>query len=360
MAQSPVPDSRVHTPVRDTDPTDRSRLQKPPPPTDTPSAQAIAEARRLGYTEDPLIMEMDVSLMQDLRHGLQSTTHKSNLQEYVWYQERACLLTYDTGVDGIAAFTHGTRLTNRIVPDLAIWDRAGMPAEKLTQGTVQYAEHGAPTLVYEALSATTADLDQSDKLLIYARMGVTEHWLYDLRAETRDTLTVRLRTEDTPSLAAVAAQQKPDVWWHLVPPNSDGSLFSPWLGTRVRLNDRAELEIWDPARRDWWFTRIGEALAMGQQEGHQTGHTEGHAQGLIEGQVQNAIEALLSSTAFFLTPTDQETLASKCRQELASLPPAQIPQPGDVLHALQEQPSAQHLTLLLTLVEAASRTTPPP
>ena len=43
---------------------------------------------------------------------------------------------------------------------------------------------GAPDLVVEILSPSTADRDQGEKLALYARHGVTEYWLVDPIAET--------------------------------------------------------------------------------------------------------------------------------------------------------------------------------
>jgi Uma2 family endonuclease len=50
-------------------------------------------------------------------------------------------------------------------------ERASVVTEKNVQG--------APDLVVEVLSATTAEIDRTTKLKLYARYGVQEYWLVD-------------------------------------------------------------------------------------------------------------------------------------------------------------------------------------
>ena len=73
--------------------------------------------------------------------------------------------------------------TTVVVPDLVYVDR-----EQLGRVSGRGVE-GAPTLVIEVISPTTASVDQGVKLQLYARYGVRHHWLVDADAgviETRE------------------------------------------------------------------------------------------------------------------------------------------------------------------------------
>ena len=75
--------------------------------------------------------------------------------------------------------------TTVLVPDLVYADR-----ETLGRVSARGIE-GAPTLVVEVLSPTTAAVDQGVKLTLYARYGVRHHWLVDAdarRIETRELI----------------------------------------------------------------------------------------------------------------------------------------------------------------------------
>ena len=50
--------------------------------------------------------------------------------------------------------------------------------------------HGAPDLVVEMLSLSTAKFDREDKMRVYARTGVKEYWLVD--PQTREVQGYRL------------------------------------------------------------------------------------------------------------------------------------------------------------------------
>jgi len=70
-----------------------------------------------------------------------------------------------------------------LVPDLAGWRRARMPAPPETA----YFSL-APDWVCEILSPSTAALDRSQKLGLYARAGVAHAWLVDPDARTLEVL----------------------------------------------------------------------------------------------------------------------------------------------------------------------------
>ncbi len=67
-----------------------------------------------------------------------------------------------------------------LVPDLAGWRRERMPVfpHEATYFTL------APDWICEVLSPSTAKIDRSDKLTIYAREGVSHAWLLDPIART--------------------------------------------------------------------------------------------------------------------------------------------------------------------------------
>jgi Uma2 family endonuclease len=70
-----------------------------------------------------------------------------------------------------------------LVPDLAGWRRERMPELPHTA-----AFDLAPDWICEVLSVSTAALDRSDKLPIYAREGVRNAWLVDPIAKTLEVL----------------------------------------------------------------------------------------------------------------------------------------------------------------------------
>jgi len=74
-------------------------------------------------------------------------------------------------------------------------------ASVVTEDNVQ----GAPDLVVEVLSATTANIDRTTKLKLYARYGVQEYWLIDPDECTADVYRRKAR-----GLARVASLQPSD------------------------------------------------------------------------------------------------------------------------------------------------------
>jgi Uma2 family endonuclease len=60
-----------------------------------------------------------------------------------------------------------------VEPDILYVSKAR--AEVLTKKNVQ----GAPDLVVEVISPSTADIDRTTKLKLYARFGVEEYWIID-------------------------------------------------------------------------------------------------------------------------------------------------------------------------------------
>lgn len=92
-------------------------------------------------------------------------------------------------------------------------------ASVVTERNVQ----GAPDLVVEVLSETTAKTDRSIKLKLYARYGVREYWLID-----PDMCTAEIYRQGTQGLEQVATLQSSD------------SLTTPLLpGFSVRLSQLA-------------------------------------------------------------------------------------------------------------------------
>lgn len=72
-----------------------------------------------------------------------------------------------------------------LVPDLAGWRRARMPA---LPETAYFAL--SPDWICEVLSPATAQLDRVDKLPIYATHGVRHAWLVDPEAKTLEVLAL--------------------------------------------------------------------------------------------------------------------------------------------------------------------------
>lgn len=51
--------------------------------------------------------------------------------------------------------------------------------------------HGAPDLIIEVLSPSTAELDKTTKFALYEKFGVREYWLVDIDAETIEVYALR-------------------------------------------------------------------------------------------------------------------------------------------------------------------------
>ena len=69
-------------------------------------------------------------------------------------------------------------------------------AHIVTQDNVQ----GAPDLVIEILSPSTAELDRTFKRSLYARHGVREYWLVDPTGKTVEVLALAEQGFDTVAL----------------------------------------------------------------------------------------------------------------------------------------------------------------
>jgi Uma2 family endonuclease len=73
-----------------------------------------------------------------------------------------------------------------VVPDIAGWRRSRMPSKPAGPfGTL------APDWLCETLSPSTAKLDRTKKLGVYARVGVSHVWLVDARRQTLEVLALR-------------------------------------------------------------------------------------------------------------------------------------------------------------------------
>jgi len=75
-----------------------------------------------------------------------------------------------------------------LVPDLAGWRRARLP-ELPEEASFTLA----PDWICEVLSPSTADLDRTEKMPIYAREGVRHAWLIDPIANTLEVYRLNLR-----------------------------------------------------------------------------------------------------------------------------------------------------------------------
>jgi Uma2 family endonuclease len=73
-----------------------------------------------------------------------------------------------------------------LVPDVAGWRTSRMPQQPTTVGTSL-----APDWLCETLSPSTAKLDRTKKLGVYARERVPHVWLVDAKRQTLEVLTLR-------------------------------------------------------------------------------------------------------------------------------------------------------------------------
>ena len=91
----------------------------------------------------------------------------------------------------IAPFDVILSLTNVVQPDLIFVSRAR--AHIITEDNIR----GAPDLVVEILSPSTAGYDRTVKRELYARHGVGEYWLIDPYAKTATVLILGANGYDT-------------------------------------------------------------------------------------------------------------------------------------------------------------------
>lgn len=57
----------------------------------------------------------------------------------------------------------------------------------------EHAIHGAPNVIVEILSPSTAERDRTYKRTLYARSGVSEYWLVDPETQTVEVLTLEAK-----------------------------------------------------------------------------------------------------------------------------------------------------------------------
>lgn len=84
---------------------------------------------------------------------------------------------------------------------------------------------GAPDLIIEILSETSAEQDRTAKKQIYARHGVKEYWLID---PDRETLEVQKLHAKTRAFRHVATYQRDEAFQSALFPNLEIKLAELW------------------------------------------------------------------------------------------------------------------------------------
>ena len=149
----------------------------------------------------------------------------------------------DVNGDSFIYLIKGDRRTT-VAPDCyVVFDLSDAALESLERrNTYLLWEVGKfPEFILEIGSPSTADYDQGDKLLLYARLGALEYWLYDktggefydeplvgLRLADGEYARMEMNYEDDGSVWARSDVLNMDLWW------IDG-----------------ELQIWDPVSMRW-------------------------------------------------------------------------------------------------------------
>lgn len=135
-----------------------------------------------------------------------------------------------------------------VVPDLFV--ALGVPKEPHRPIYKLWEEHIPPTCVIEITSRSTRSKDERDKPELYARLGVSEYFLYDPLAEYL-----------TPSLQGLRLVRGV---YSRIAPRPDGSLASVSLGLALRLTGN-RLHLFDTATGARLLDPSEQAAAARQQ-----------------------------------------------------------------------------------------------
>lgn len=183
-------------------------------------------------TTDPCYIEEGVRLSPNSYHDEFLTASKANLLRFLELTGQDLPVTREVPVRNVPDLALARQSRRRLEPDLGVWP-AGTRVRR--ESMLQWEEVGLPRLVVECLSQSTTHNDLVTKPDLYRDLGVEEYWICWAR----------------PMQAHTVYQRDGRGLWLARPVPGEQGLYSPVLGTRVRIHEEDGFQCQDPATGQW-------------------------------------------------------------------------------------------------------------
>ena len=183
-------------------------------------------------TTDPCYIEDGVRLSPNAYHDEFLTAAKANLLRFLELTGQVLPITREVSVWNLPDLPLARQSRRRLEPELGVWP-AGTRVRR--ESMLQWEEVGLPRLVVECLSRSTTQNDLVTKPNLYRDLGVEEYWI--CRAHPMQVHTVYQRD----------GQGR----WQEQPVPGEQGLYSPVLGTRVRIHEVDGFQCQNPVTRRW-------------------------------------------------------------------------------------------------------------
>ena len=184
-------------------------------------------------TTDPYYIEDGVRLSPNSYHDEFLTASKANLLRFLALTGQDLPVTREVSVWNVPDLPLARQSRRRLEPDLGVWP-TGTRVRR--ESMLQWKEVGLPRLVVECLSQSTTHNDLVTKPDLYRDLGVEEYWICRAR----------------PMQAHTVYQRDGRGLWLVRPVPGEQGLYSPVLGTRVRIHKEDGFQCQDPAT-GWWI-----------------------------------------------------------------------------------------------------------
>ncbi|MCY3660035.1 MAG: Uma2 family endonuclease [Caldilineaceae bacterium] len=209
-------------------------------------------------TTDPCYIEDGVRLSPNAYHDEFLTVSKSNVLRFLGLTGQNLPVTREVSVWNLPDLPLVRQSRQRLEPDLGVWP-AGTRVRQ--ESMLQWEKVGLPRLVVECLSRSTTHNDLVTKPDLYRDLGVEEYWICQAH----------------PMQAHTVYQRDDRGRWQARPVPGEQGLYSPVLGTRVRVHEEDGFQCQDRAT-GWWI----EADASFYNEGYDQGQYRGRQQSLLD------------------------------------------------------------------------------
>jgi Uma2 family endonuclease len=217
------------------------------------------ETYEYGYsTTDPCYIEDGVRLSSNAYHDEFLTAAKANLLRFLKLTGQDLSVTREVPVRNLPDLPLARQSRRRLEPDLGVWPTG---TQVRRESMLQWEEVGLLRLVVECLSQSTTHNDLVTKPDLYRDLGVEEYWV--CRAHPMQVHTVYQRDDQ-------------GRWQERLVPSEQG-LYSPVLGTRVRIHEEDGFQCQDPATGRWI-----EADASFYDEGYSEGYYRERRKSLLD------------------------------------------------------------------------------